>query len=438
MEGLRLERSRRLYEEALNLFPGGVNSPVRAAVKPHPFYVERGEGAYLYTVDGERLVDLVLGYGPLILGHRHPRVLEALREAIERGWLYGAPAEAEVELARAILRHVKPGGMIRFVNSGTEATMTAIRLARGYTGRRLILKFEGNYHGSHDAVLVAAGSAAGHYGVPTSAGVPGEVARLTLVAPYNDLGAVEEAFRRHGDDIAAVIVEPVAANMGVVRPVKGFLEGLRRITREYGALLILDEVVTGFRLGLGGAQERFGVEADIVTLGKIIGGGMPIGAVAGRREIMEHLTPKGKVFNAGTFNAHPLAMAAGLATIKVLEETDALSVADRAAERLEAALRDALRDSGVEGVVVREASMLQYYTIPEEPRSLADVRRSDARLYQEFHVEALRRGVFVAPSHMEAIFTSAAHAGEPLEHAEEALYEALRAAVGRRAPQGGG
>ncbi len=438
MTGPRLDRSRQLYEEALSLFPGGVNSPVRAAVKPQPFYVERGEGPYLYTVDGERLVDLVLGYGPLILGHRHPRVLEALREALDRGWLYGAPAEAEVELAKAILRHVKPGGMVRFVNSGTEATMTAIRLARGYTGRSLILKFEGNYHGSHDAVLVAAGSAAGHYGVPTSAGVPGEVARLTLVAPYNDLAAVEDAFRRHGSDIAAVIVEPVAANMGVVRPARGFLEGLRRITREHGALLILDEVVTGFRLGLGGAQERFGVDADLVTLGKIIGGGMPIGAVAGRREIMEHLTPSGKVFNAGTFNAHPLAMAAGLATIRELEESDALSAAERAAERLEAALRDALRDAGLEGVVVREASMLQYYTLPDEPRSLADVKRSDARLYQGFHVEALGRGVFVAPSHMEALFTSAAHQGEPLERAEEALYEALREAVKRSASKSGG
>jgi len=430
--------SRRLYVEARSVFPGGVNSPVRAAVKPHPFYAARGEGAYLYTVDGVRLVDLVLGYGPLILGHRHPAVEEALRSAIERGWLYGVPAEAEVELGKAVLRHVKPGGMIRFVNSGTEATMTAIRLARGYTGRRLILKFEGNYHGSHDAVLVAAGSAAGHYGVPTSAGVPGEVARLTLVAPYNDLGAVEEAFRRSGGDIAAVIVEPVAANMGVVRPAKGFLEGLRRVTREYGALLILDEVVTGFRLGLGGAQQRYGVEADLVTLGKIIGGGLPIGAVAGRREIMEHLAPSGRVFNAGTFNAHPLTMAAGLATIRVLESTDALQAAERAAEALEEALRDALQDSGLEGVVVREASMLQYYTLPEEPRSLGDVKRSDSSLYQLFHLEALRRGAFVAPSHLEAIFTSAAHRGEPLGEAVEALYEALREAVRRREAQGSG
>ena len=422
------EASRRLYEKALTLFPGGVNSPVRAAVKPYPFYVERGEGPYIYTVDGARLVDLVLAYGPLILGHRHPRVLEAIREQAERGWLYGAPTEAEVRLAEKILSHVMPGGKVRFVNSGTEATMTAIRLARGYTGRKLIIKFDGCYHGAHDAVLVAAGSAAAEYGVPSSAGVPEEVARLTIVVPYNDVEAFEKAMERYGDEVAAVIVEPVIGNMGVIPPRPGFLEALRRLTRERGALLIFDEVITGFRLALGGAQEYYGVRADVVVLGKVIGGGLPIGAVTAPAKIMDHLTPAGKVFNAGTFNAHPLAMAAGLATIQVLEETDALRRASNAAREIAEALDEALGRAGIPHTINRVESMFQVFFVEGEVDSPERARRSDRRLYVRLHEELLRRGVFIAPSQFEAVFTASVHDDpEVLERVRTAIEEAVRA-----------
>ncbi len=420
--------SRELYREAKELFPGGVNSPVRALVEPEPFYVADAWGPYLYTVDGEKLLDMVLGYGPLILGHRHPKVEEALREAIGRGWLYGAPSPLEVELAKKILAHVKPGGMIRFVNTGTEATMTAIRLARGYTGRKLILKFDGNYHGSHDQVLVAAGSAAGELGIPSSSGVPREVASLTLVARYNDLHSVEEAFRRHGDEIAAVIVEPVAANMGVVPPLPGFLGGLRRITRSYGALLIFDEVVTGFRISLGGAQEYYGVEADIVTLGKAIGGGMPIGAVAAERRIMEHLSPAGKVFNAGTFNAHPLAMAAGIASLEALEKE--LPRASEAMKEVVEALDEAASRLGVEYTINRVESMAQIFLGTSGPVENAEqARASNHRLYKRLHHYMRIQGVFIAPSQMEALFTSTAHTSRETELFQEAVTRALKRAL---------
>ena len=422
-------KSRALYEKALSLFSGGVNSPVRAAVKPYPFYAQRGEGAYLYTVDGCRLVDFVLGYGPLILGHRHPRVLEALEEQLERGWLYGVPGEAEIALAEKILGHVMPGGKIRFVNTGTEATMTAIRLARGYTGRKYIVKFDGCYHGSHDHVLVSAGSAASEYGVPNSLGVPEEVARLTLVAEYNSEESVERIMERYGGEVAAIIVEPVIGNMGVIPPRKGFLEFLAKTARDHGALLIFDEVITGFRLSLGGAQEYYGVRADIVTLGKIIGGGMPIGAVVARRDILDHLTPAGKVFNAGTFNAHPASMAAGLATIKVLEETGGLRDASRAAEEVEKALRDSLEDQGVAHWVNRVESMLQVFFTEGPVEKPSQARKSNRELYTRLHRELLRRRVFIAPSQFEAIFTSTVHRGEALEEALEAIPGAVRAAT---------
>jgi glutamate-1-semialdehyde 2,1-aminomutase len=308
--------------------------------------------------------------------------------------------------------------------------MTAIRLARGYTGMRLIVKFDGCYHGSHDHVLVAAGSAAGELGIPASEGVPREVASLTLVARYNDSGSVESLFERYGDDIAAVIVEPVAANMGVVPPVKGFLETLRRVTREYGALLIFDEVVTGFRLSMGGAQEYYGVEADIVTLGKVIGGGMPIGAVVADRRIMERLAPSGKVFNAGTFNAHPLAMAAGLATLEVLERE--LPRASQAMKEVAGALSEEAERLGIPHVVNRVESMAQiFFTSRESVVNADDARSSNHKLYKALHREMLAEGVFIAPSNLEALFTSTAHGPGEVELFAEAYRRALRRAAGR-------
>lgn len=416
-----------LAERAERVLVGGVDSPVRALVKPL-LIAAGGRGPYLYTADGRELVDYVLGYGPLILGHAHPEVVEAVVDQVSRGWLYGATTEAEVELAEKIVGHVKPGGRVRFVNSGTEATMTAIRLARAYTGRDLIVKFEGCYHGAHDSVLVAAGSAAASLGIPKSPGVPPALARLTLVAPYNDIEAVERLFEERGGEIAAVIVEPVAGNYGVIPPRPGFLEGLRRLTRRYGALLIFDEVITGFRLSLGGAQEYYGVEADLVTLGKIIGGGFPVGAIVGPAEIMDNLTPKGRVFNAGTFNGHPVTMAAGLATLRVLER-EGLSRASEAARILEEALREALDPLGVEYTVNRVESMTQVFPGVSEVWGPGDVARADAKAYQRLHRALLERGILIPPSMHETIFTSIVHGEEELDKTRRALREAAREAL---------
>ncbi|MCE4612981.1 MAG: glutamate-1-semialdehyde 2,1-aminomutase [Desulfurococcales archaeon] len=421
--------SEELLVEASKVFPGGVNSPVRALVKPYPFYVASAEGPFVYTVEGRRLLDLVMAYGPLILGHRDKRVLDAIREQLEKGWLYGAPYEAEIELAKAILRHYKPGGMVRFVNSGTEATMTAIRLARGATGRKYIVKFDGCYHGAHDYVLVAAGSAMGEYGLPSSEGVLSDSARYTLVAEFNDEPGIERLVARMGGEIAAIIVEPVIGNSGVIPARPSFLRTLRQLADEWGFLLIFDEVITGFRLGLGGAQEYYGVEADIVVLGKIVGGGFPIGVVVGSRDLMENLAPLGRVFNAGTFNAHPVSMVAGLATIRILESTDALEIASRAMKLVTDILGESVVESGLPHAINRVESMAQIFFVDGVVDSASKARRSDKRIYTRLHEELLRRGVFIAPSQMEALFTSSSHTRSHLGILEEALPEAVREVV---------
>jgi glutamate-1-semialdehyde 2,1-aminomutase len=412
--------SLRLYEEAKEVLVGGVNSPVRAAVRPYPFFVRAAKGAYLFTEDGEKLVDYVLGYGPLILGHANDHVAHRVVEQVERGWLYGAPSRSEVELARKIVSYVMPGGKVRFVNSGTEATMTAIRLARGYTRKAKVLKFDGCYHGAHDYVLVQAGSAASEFGVPNSLGVPPQAASLTLIARFNDVDSAERAARSAGDDLAAIIVEPVIGNMGVIPPTKDFLKALRELADRHGALLIFDEVITGFRLSLGGAQEYFGVRADIVTLGKIIGGGFPVGAIAARREIMDMLAPLGQVFNAGTFNAHPVTMAAGLATLEVLEGGDGLRRASRAAEEV----AKALEASGY--TVNRVESMFQIFFVKRPVKDADDARRANRELYAKFHETLRRLGVFSPPSQYESWFTSTAHDDEALNLTVNAVEGALR------------
>ena len=414
-----------LWDKARSLMPGGVNSSIRALYAPRPLIAARGRGAYLETVDGERLLDMIMGYGPLILGHAHPRIVEAVRRQAGEGTLYGATTPGEIELAERVLRHVYPGGMIRLVNSGTEATMTAVRLARAYTGRELVVKFAGGYHGANDSLLVSAGSAAGELGVPMSPGVPECLARRVLVAEFNSFEQVEEAFRRHGDDIAAVIVEPVMANSGVIPPKPGFLEHLRRLTREAGSLLIFDEVVTGFRLGLEGARGYYNVEPDLVTLGKIIGGGLPVGAVAGRRSIMEHLTPEGRVFNAGTFNGNPLTVAAGLAAVGVLEE-EGLGKASRVMGEIAEALGDALEDLGLPYTVNRVESMATLFFTSGPVENATQAGRADKRLYRMWHAEMRKRGVLVAPSQLEAMFTSLAHGDEEARLFSEAAYEALK------------
>ena len=412
-----------ILERARRVFPGGVNSPIRARVRPRPLVIDRGEGPYLHTVDGRRLVDYVLGYGPLILGHVHPGVAEAILKQVSRGWLHGSLGELEVLLAEKILGHVMPGGMVRFVNSGTEATLTALRLARGVTGRRLIVKFGGSYHGSNDYTLVEEGEGGPR---PTSLGVVPECTRFTIVAPFNDVDRARLVFEERGEDIAGVILEPVMANHGLLPAERAFLQELRKLTREHGALLVFDEVVTGFRLALGGAREFYGVEPDIVVLGKVVGGGLPIGAVVAPRDIMEHLAPSGRVFNAGTFNANPLTMAAGLATLEALEQ-GALEKANRFAEELERGLGGIISERGLEWSVQRLASMLQLYFSPQPPKTPGGgMGAFNEMAYGLLHERMLARGILVPPSQLEVWFTSSAH----YDHGNAVLSETLRAFAG--------
>lgn len=396
--------SEKLWKEAVNLFPGGVNSPVRAAVKPFPFYVVSGKGAYVYTEDNQKYIDYVLGYGPLILGHSNEYVKNKVTEQIQKGWLFGTPSRAEIELARKISHHMPSIEKIRFVNTGTEATMTAIRLARGFTKREKILKFNGNYHGAHDYTLISAGSAATEFSVPDSEGIPREVARTVVVCEYNDLECVENKLK--GEEIAGVIVEPVMGNMGVIPPEKDFLTELRKLTNQYNTLLILDEVITGFRLSLAGAQGYYNVRPDITTLGKIIGGGFPIGALGGKRQIMDMLTPAGKVFNAGTFNANPVSMAAGIATLEVIERENVIDKASHVAKTITEEL-DAIK---VDHVVNRVQSMFQiFFGVRKKVNNSIEAKKANREIYAKFHLNMLKNGVFIPPSQFESLFTSLAH-----------------------------
>jgi glutamate-1-semialdehyde 2,1-aminomutase len=413
--------SSELWRKAQGIFPGGVNSPVRAAVKPFPFYVKRGKGAYLYTEEGNRVIDYVLGYGPLILGHSPEGVRERIIEQIQRGWLFGTPTRVEVELARKILSHVPSGQMIRFVNSGTEATMLSLRLARGFTKRDKVLKFDGNYHGAHDYLLFDAGSAASEFGIPNSEGIPSVVRSTVEVCEYNDVQCVEKKLKT--EQFAATIVEPVMGNMGVILPNRDFLTGLREVCEETGTVLIFDEVITGFRLGLSGAQGVFKVLPDLTVLGKIIGGGMPIGGLTGKREIMELLTPAGKVFNAGTFNAHPLSMVAGLATIEELERGRAYETAERAIRTIVQEIEDSIK---LQHTVNYISSMMQVFFGVREVRRASDARASNKGIYSRFHESLLKRGVFIPPSQFETIFTSASHDETVVESTLEAIKGALR------------
>jgi len=406
------QRSAELFEEARRLIPGGVSSPVRAmrsVGRDHPLFLARGEGGWVWDADGNRYVDWVLSWGPLIAGHAHPAVVEAVRDAAGRGTTFGAPTEIELELARAVVEAVPSVEQVRFVSSGTEAAMSAIRLARAFTGRDRIIKFAGGYHGHADALLARAGSGLATLGIPSSPGVPDAVVADTLVAEYNDLEAVRALAEHHDDQLAAIIVEPVAGNMGVVAPAPGFLEGLRTVCNGTGAVLIADEVITGFRIAYGGGQERFAFRPDLTCLGKIVGGGLPAAAFGGRSDIMGLLAPDGDVYQAGTLSGNPLAMAAGLATLRLLCEPGAYERLERTSAALEAAL------AGPGVTVNRVGAMLTAFHHPGPVRSYADASGADTARFAAFHAHMLACGISLAPSQFEAAMPSLAHTDEQLE-----------------------
>jgi glutamate-1-semialdehyde 2,1-aminomutase len=408
--------------------PGGVSSPARSfrAVGMPPLVLERGRGSRVWDADGREFIDYLMAFGPLILGHAHPAVVEAVREALAQGTAFGATTALEVELARLISDALPSVQMVRFVNSGTEATMSAVRLARAYTGRAKVVKFEGCYHGHADGLLARAGSGLATLALPDSPGVPPSYAQETLVLPYNDLEAVERAFQAHGEGIAAIIVEPVAANMGVVPPEPGFLEGLRRLTRAYGSLLIFDEVVTGFRLCYGGAQTLYGVEPDITCLGKVIGGGLPVGAYGGRREIMSMVAPEGPVYQAGTLAGNPLAMAAGIATLRLLQQEDPYDRLEALASRLEEGLREAIAEAEAPAIVQRVGSMLTIFFTSVPVRDYASARSCDTHRFARFFARMLEQGFLIPPSQFEAWFLSLAHTQEEVAATIEAARRALK------------
>ena len=422
------KRSREIFERAENVLVGGVNSPVRAfkSVGGEPLIIERGSGQYLFDADGNELLDYVCSWGAMIVGHANPAISEAIAEQARRGTSFGVTTELELELATLITRAIPFIEKIRFVSSGTEATMSAVRLARGVTKRDFIVKFEGCYHGHADSFLSLAGSGLATLGIAECPGVPAALAALTLNVPYNDLNAVEGAFSQHKDKIAAVIVEPIAANMGVVPPEPGFLKGLREISKKNGALLIVDEVITGFRLRNGSVQEDFGVEADLTTLGKIIGGGVPVAAYGGRAELMDEVAPLGPVYQAGTLAGNPLAMSAGIAVLKQLTKPGLYDEMMQLAQRLVSGLRTQIAEAGVPARVNAIGSLATVFFTPEPVRNYSDAKHSNTKQYAKFFREMLDRGIFLAPSQFEAAFVSSSHTFQDIDRTLAAAQEAFQ------------
>lgn len=420
-------RSKAAFDEAKQYIPGGVNSPVRAfkSVGITPVYIDRGEGSRVYDIDGQSYIDYVCSWGPLIMGHAHPEVVKASQAAVVKGTSFGAPTLAETEMAKLVCERVPSMDIVRMVNSGTEATMSAIRLARGFTKRSKILKFEGSYHGHADSLLIKAGSGVATLGLPDSPGVPEVVATHTITVPYNDLASVKLAFEKFGEEIAAIIVEPVAGNMGVVPPQPGFLEGLREVTRQYGSLLIFDEVMTGFRVGLHSAQGRFGVTPDLTCLGKVIGGGLPVGAYGGRRDILEQIAPSGPIYQAGTLSGNPLAMAAGYSTLKLLTPEVYDRLEERAA-RLQAGFERNARELGIPVTINRVGSMVCPFFTDEKVVNFDTAKTSNQDHFRRYFTEMVNEGVSVAPSQFEGMFVSGVHTVEDIDATIEANYRALK------------
>jgi glutamate-1-semialdehyde 2,1-aminomutase len=421
-------RSRKLFEEAKKHIPGGVNSPVRAfrSVGGEPLFIKKAKGSKIVDADGKTYIDYVLSWGPMILGHAHPRVTAALKKAVSNGTSFGAPTELEITLAKMVKKAFPSIEMVRMASSGTEATMSAIRAARGFTGRDKILKFDGGYHGHGDSLLVKAGSGVATFGLPDSPGVPADLAKHTLTVAYNDLGAVKELASREGEQIACIIVEPVAGNMGCVPPEPGFLQGLRQVCDQYGIVLILDEVMTGFRVAYGGAQQLYKIKPDLTCLGKVIGGGLPVGAFGGKLEIMQKIAPVGPIYQAGTLSGNPLAMVAGIETLKLLAKPGVYKTLERNSAELEKGLRDAAAEAGVPVTLNRVGSMFTGFFTGQKVKDFASAKTSDTARFGKYFLSMLKNGVNLAPSQFEAAFLSLAHTKADIHKTIEAARKSLK------------
>lgn len=428
MSKLNHKKSLQLFKKAKTLIPGGVNSPVRAfkAVGGDPLFIKSAKGSKIYDVDGNRYIDYVLSWGPMILGHAHPKVTKALQRAVEFGTSYGAPTSLEIELAEMILKAYPSMDKVRMVNSGTEAVMSAIRVARAFKGRDKIIKFEGCYHGHGDGLLVKAGSGALTFGVPDSAGVPEDYAKNTITLPFNDLKIFKNVLEKEAKNIACVIIEPVVGNMGCILPRRGFLEGIRELTRRHGVILIFDEVMTGFRVSYGGAQEAYNIRADITCLGKVIGGGLPVGAYGGRGEIMEMIAPEGPVYQAGTLSGNPIAMTAGIETLKILRIPDTYKRLEEKAKALEEGLKDSAKRAGVKVRFYRAGTMFCTYFTDVEVVDYKTAKSSDTEKFARFFRGMLQRGIYLAPSQFEAGFISLAHSQRDIDTTVKSAYEIMK------------
>jgi len=424
------EKSLDLFQKAQEVIPGGVNSPVRAckSVGADPVFIQRADGSMVYDADGNRYIDYVGSWGPMILGHRHPQVIEAIQSVLSRGTSFGAPTDLEIELAELVIESVPTVELVRMVNSGTEATMSAIRLARGATGRDTIIKFDGCYHGHADSLLVEAGSGVATLSIPGSPGVPNSFVSHTLSLPFNDIDGFKSVMERDGEKIACVIVEPVAGNMGLVAPAEGFLEALREQTTRYGSLLVFDEVITGFRVALGGAQSRYGISPDLTTLGKIIGGGLPVGAYGGRRDIMEKIAPQGSVYQAGTLSGNPVAMAAGIATLKELKKPGFYEALEEKGARLAGGLKGAAQKAGVPVTMDRVGSVMGLFFTDIDVKNIDDAKTSNLDRFTAYWQKMHQQGIYLAPSQFEAMFVSSAHSNDTIDEtitAAEAVFQEL-------------
>lgn len=427
---MNINKSTNAYKRALESIPGGVNSPVRAfkSVKSNPLFIAKAKGSRITDIDGNEFIDYVGSWGPMILGHTHLEIVRTLNETVVNGTSYGAPTLLEVEMAEIIKKLMPSIESVRMVNSGTEATMSALRLARGYTGRNMVIKFEGCYHGHGDSFLIKAGSGALTLGIPSSPGITEGTAKDTLIADYNNLESVEKFFKKYGDKIAAVILEPITGNIGVVMPKKEFIYGLKRLCTEYGALLIFDEVMTGFRVAKGGAQELLGITPDLTTLGKIIGGGLPVGAYGGRKDIMDKLAPQGPVYQAGTLSGNPMAMAAGLTTLRIINDIpDFYEELEKKSSLLEKGLKDNIYKTGIPAVINRAGSMFTlFFTSKTEVTSYADVLTCDTEIFAQYFNRSLQNGIYLAPSQFEAAFVSSAHTTNDIQYTIEKSYETMK------------